>query len=144
MALDDLVQVLQHSSFLSAVLAGFAITLFIGLLTAAPERRVATYAAGSALVAGALLCVAAFSGISGVIGAILEPASAAGPAYQSTIMGAFRWNEISFLSGMGAFIVSLGLSGWIRSTRFGIFSSSVAAITILATAYFLFSVVGAY
>ena len=144
MALDDLVQVLQHSSFLSAVLAGFAVTLFIGLLTVAPERRVATYAAGLALVAGALLCVATFSGISGVVGAILDPAAATGPAYQSTIMGAFRWNEISFLSGMAALIVSLGISGWIRSNRFGIFSSSVAAITILATVYFLVSVVGAY
>ena len=144
MVLDDLVRVLQHASFLSAVLAGFAVTLFVGLLTAGPNRRAVPWAAGGALVAAALLAVATIAGISGVIGAILDPEAAAGPVARSTVAGAFRWMTFSFLSGMLAFNVSLGISGWVRSTRFGLISSSVAGVTILSLVYFLVAVVQAF
>lgn len=142
MVLDDLVQVLQQSSFLAAVLAGFAVTLFVGLLTAASQRRIVAFAAAAALVAGALLAVATIAGISGVVAAFLDPEAAVGPAQDSTVFGAFLWMKASFLLGMVAFIFSLGLSGWIRSNRLGMVSSSIAAVTILSLVYFLVAVVG--
>jgi hypothetical protein len=144
MVLTDLIKVLQHSGFLTAVLAGFAVTLFVGLLTAASERRVVVFAAGAALVAAAFLGVSTIAGFSGVAAGILDPASAAGPAHQSTAVGALNWMKYSFLLGMAAFVVSLGLCGWIRSTWFGIVSTMIAVATILSLVYFMIAVVRAF
>lgn len=141
MALTDLITVLQHSSFLTAVLAGFAVTLFVGLLTSASDHRVVVFAAGAALIAASLLGVATIAGTSGVAAGILDPESAAGPANQSTALGALQWMKYSFILGMAAFVVSLGLCGWIRSKWFGIITTMIAVTTILSLAYFMIDVV---
>lgn len=141
MQLESLVRVLEHSSFLSAVLGGFAVTLFVSLLPIKPERKVASCAAGMALVAAVLLGVATITGVGGVVAAILQPDLAAGPAHQSTVYGAYTWTTFSFMFGMLVFIGSLGTCGWIRSTRFGIVTSSIAALAIGALTYFLVFVV---
>jgi len=141
MVLEDLVQVLQHASFLAAVLAGFSVTLFATLMTISPDRRIVAYASGAALLAAAFLGMATIAGIAGVVGAILEPESALGPAQHSTVVGAFEWTTYSFVLGMLAFFTSLGITGWVRSRRFGLFSTIVAAGTIIFLAYFLVAVV---
>jgi hypothetical protein len=141
MQLESLVRVLEHASFLSAVLGGFAVTLFVSLLPIEPERKVASIAAGIAVGAAVLLGVATISGIGGVVAAILEPELAAGPAHQSTVYGAYRWTTISFMFGMLLFIGSLGACGWIRSRRFGVVTTTVACLAVGLLAYFLVFVV---
>ena len=141
MALNDLVEVLKHASFMAAVLAGFAVTLFVGILTNAPKRWTVNWAAGAALLAASLLGVASIAGTGGIIAAILDPDSATGSAQMSTVVGAFQWATWSFLLGMASFMISLGISGWIRSVRLGIVSSSIAVGTILSLVYFITSVV---
>ena len=144
MSLTDLSQVLQHASFLSAVLAGFSVTLFVTLLTISRKHRMVSYAAGTALVAAALLGISAISGVAGMVGAILDQESALGPGSESTIYGAFRWTNISFLMGMFVFFISLGLCGWVHSRRFGVVSSVISGLTIVALCYFLVAVMQAF
>ena len=144
MALNDIVQVLQQISFLAAVLAGFSVTLLIGLLSTEKTKSLVAAAAASALVAAVFLGITTITGVSGVISAILDPGSASGPANQSTVYGAYSWTSISFLLGMFAFFVSLGFSGWVRSRRFGLLSSAVAASAVLVIVYFLVFVVRAF
>ena len=141
MQLESLVRVLEHSSFLSAVLGGFAVTLFVSLVHLARERRVVSVASGLALIAAVLLGIATITGVGGVVAAILEPELAAGPAHESTVYGAYQWTTIAFMSGMLSFLASLGISGWIRSNRFGAMTTSVAGLAILLLGYFLVFVV---
>ncbi len=144
MVLDDLSLVLQHASFLATVLAGFSVTVFVTQPTVSSRRRIVHYAAGAALVAGALLGIAAFTGVAGMVGAILDRESALGPGGQSTIYQAILWTGCSFLVGMVAFFASLALSGWIRSARFGIFATAVSMTTVLVVGHFLVAVMQAF
>jgi len=69
------------------------------------------------------------------------PWCSVGPAYKSTVYGAYTWASIAFLLGMLAFFVSLGISGWVRSPKLGIFSSTLSGAAITGVAYFLMFVV---
>jgi len=136
--ITKLIDVLQQNTFISAVLAGFAVTLFVGLLHIAPQRRVVAYAAGAAMIAAVLLIVSTITGIAGIVSVSFESDP------RSAVMGGFSWAAYSFLVGIVAFLTSLGLSGWVRSSRLGMVSSSVAGIALLALIYFLVVVVKAF
>jgi len=144
MSIDDLSRVLQHTSFLSAVLGGFSVTLFVTLLTISRENKIVPYAAGAAFLAAVFLGLTSISGVAGMIGAILDQEAALGPGSTSTLYGAFRWTSFSFFFGMIAFLASLGICGWIHSRRFGIFSTAASTMTLVALAYFLIAVVRAF
>ncbi len=144
MSINDLSEVLQHAGFLSAVLGGFAVTLFVTLLTMSRDNKVVPYAAGASLLAAVFLGLASITGVAGMVGAILDQEAALGPENESTIYGAFRWTSVSFFLGMIAFLTSLGICGWIRSRRFGLFSTTSSLITFAALVYFLVVVVRAF
>ena len=96
------------------------------------------------MFAVAFLVVATIAGVSGVISAKIDVNAAVGQLLQSTAYQAFQWASVTFLLGMLTLIVSLGLSGWVRSRRLGIISISIASTTLLTLGYFLLGVMQSF
>ncbi len=141
MSLENLSRTLEQAGFLSAVLAGFSITLYATLVAGSRQDRATDRAAACALFAALCLALSSFTSVSGVVESLLDrdPADA-----RSGVVGAFLWTSFSFLGGMVFLLASLGASGWIRSRRMGILSTAAVLATFLAIVWFLVRVVGAF
>lgn len=136
-ALSNLIRELEQISFVGAVLAGFSLSLFAGLLHKDPGRRITGISAWIALSASTLLVTATISGVAGVVSGYLVPQP------QAAVFDAFNWAACSFLPGMFAFLACLCLSGWTRSRKFGIATKALTGTALVALSFFLVSVVGA-
>lgn len=118
--------VYQQISSTSAVLGGFAIATLALLLDDAPGRRIASWAAGAAgMAAGLLISTTFLAAIVSSDAMKNEALSFADltPRVESLvpIVGPL------FPLGIYALLLSLGLSGWIRSPGTGI-ATSIAAL----------------
>ncbi len=145
MQLTDLVEILRQLAFISAVLAGFAVTLFIGIMQMdTAHTRIAAASAGSALAGAALLIVSTVAGVGGIVAAAIGTGSASVATLQVPVYGAFQWSVWSFLLGTFAFLVSLGLSGRAHSRVLGWVTGIVSGVTIVSVLVLLFFVVDAF
>ena len=121
-----LVELSRQMGFLAAFLGGFAgILLQLMLQTKQPPRLVAT-AIGFTVAAAVAFIVTLTA--STMIGAVLHPDA---PAYVADSPGLGRARAVltlSFMLGLYALLVSLGLSGWMRSRATGLTTSIVAGI----------------
>jgi hypothetical protein len=114
-------------SSLAAVLGGFAIAALAVLLTAAPEKRVASWATGaSAFAAGALISSTFLSAILSTDAGKMN-AGGFGDLTPS-VLPLVTYQGFLFPLGLYALLFALGLCGWIRSKRTGIASTLAALI----------------
>jgi hypothetical protein len=119
---------------LSAFLGGFAATFLGILLQSSSSRRAVGWAAGAAAVASASFIIAL---IAGTLVAIVSnpdaPPTLATPEF-------FPWVRsvilVTFGIGIYTNLLSLGLSGWIRSRSLGLVTSSAALISGIIVATF--------
>jgi hypothetical protein len=118
---EYLAEIGRQLAFLSAFLGGFAATFLGTLLTAAPGRRQACWAAGSAAVAAAAFVVTVISATALAI--VLNPGAPAGMSSAAAITRARGIAGLSFIVGIYSMLLSLGLSGWIRSRALGMTTS---------------------
>lgn len=143
MQLTDLLEILRQLAFISAVLAGFSVTLFIGVMQMnTAHRRILIWAAGMSLAGATLLIVSTVAGVGGIVASAIGGGPGAG--VQVPVFGAFQWSVWSFLMGTFAFLISLGLSGRAHSRTLGWVSAIVSGVTILGLLVFLFFVVDAF
>lgn len=113
-------------SSLAAVLGGFAVASFIVLLTVAPEKRIASWAAGAASFAAGSLIASTF--LSAILSTDAGKRNAASFAdLTPSIAPLLTYQGTLFPLGLYALFVALGLCGWIRSKRTGI-ASTIAAL----------------
>ncbi len=120
----------EQISSLSAVLGGFAIASLTVLLTAAPERRVASWAAGAAGVsAGALIATTLLSAI--LSSDAMKRGATSFADFTPGILSLTTIQGVLFPLGIYALLLSLGLCGWIRSRRVGVATSVAAAVGAL-------------
>lgn len=120
--------VAEQISFVSAFLGGVSATiLFSVIIFSSDKRTVALLVAASALSACSLL-VSVISGWRLTIGLHPDLPFTPDPARINIL-----WNALIAGYGLGvnSLIVSIGLSGWIRSRRSGYITSCIAAIAIL-------------
>jgi hypothetical protein len=111
---------------LSAFLGGFAAT-FLGILLQSPNaRRYVGWAAGAAAVASASFILAVISGTA--LALVLHPGAPSGMTKPTFLPQVRTLIFVTFASGIYSILLSLGLSGWIRSRQLGIVTS-VAALT---------------
>src|ERR1043166_699910 len=117
----------RQIAFLSAFLGGFAAT-FLGVLLQSPNsRRHVGWAAGAAAVASASFIVAVMSG--SLLGLVVHP-GAPPPLAKPTLLPPLRiLMVITFIVGIYSSLLSLGLSGWIRSRQLGIVTSVSAFVS---------------
>lgn len=145
--LSPLLEVFGQLAFVGAVLGGFAMALLTGLLPAASARRVAAWTAGSALLAASsfIVCTVVAVMVVITIAGDIDLNQALGQNTRAVVPDnvkqAYFWCAYAFVFGTVAFLVALGLSGWMRSQAMGLVSSTIAALALVLLVY-LTSVVG--
>lgn len=121
---------------MSAFLGGFAATFLGTLLAVRAKGRIATVAIAFAAVSSVALIVAVL-GSTGVFAA-LHPDGPGG----SEAMAQVQWERstmaLSFILGVVSLLVSLGLSGWLRSRAAGLSTSIAAGVGVM----FILAMVG--
>lgn len=129
---EYLSEIARQLAFLSAFLGGFAAT-FLGVLLSTQEtRRHVGWAAGSAAVSAAsfVVCVIAAT----MLAVVLTPGAPSGVALPNVLARARLVAGAGFVIGVYAMLLSLGLSGWIRSRQLGFVTSAAAILSaVLAT-----------
>jgi hypothetical protein len=117
----------RQIAFLSAFLGGFAAT-FLGILLQSPNsRRHVGWAAGAAAVASASFIVAVVSG--SLLGLVVHPGAPPALANPTLLPPLRILIFITFIVGIYSSLLSLGLSGWIRSRQLGIVTSVAAFVS---------------
>jgi len=109
---------------LSAFLGGFAATFFGILLQSPNSRRRVGWAAGAAAVASASFILAVISGTT--LALVMHPGAPPGIAKPTFLPQVRSLILIAFSCGIYSILLSLGLSGWIRSRQLGIVTSVAA------------------
>jgi hypothetical protein len=117
----------RQIAFVSAFLGGFAAT-FLGVLLQSPNsRRHVGWAAGAAAVASASFILAVVSGT--LLALVVHPGAPPGLT-EPTLLPPLRiLIFITFIVGIYSSLLSLGLSGWIRSRQLGIVTSVAAFVS---------------
>lgn len=125
----------RQIAFLSAFLGGFAATFLGILLQSSSDRRHVGWAAGAAAIASASFVVAV---IAGTIVALVvhpdAPANIAKPTFLPQVRGVIF---VTFAVGIYGILLSLGLSGWIRSRALGIITSATALLAAILVSLFV-------
>ena len=112
---------------LSAFLGGFAATFFGILLKSTNSRRHVGWAAGAAAVASASFILAVISGTT--LALVMHPGAPPGIAKPTFLPQVRSLILIAFSCGIYSILLSLGLSGWIRSRQLGIVTSVAALVS---------------
>ena len=109
---------------LSAFLGGFAAAFFGILLQLPDSRRHVGWAAGAAAVASASFILAVISGTT--LALVMHPGAPPDIAKPTFLPQVRILIIIAFTCGVYSMLLSLGLSGWIRSRQLGIVTSVAA------------------
>jgi len=112
---------------LNAFLGGFAATFFGILLQSPNSRRHVGWAAGAAAVASASFILAVISGTT--LALVMHPGAPPGIAKPTFLPQVRSLILIAFSCGIYSILLSLGLSGWIRSRQLGIVTSVAALVS---------------
>lgn len=122
----------RQLAFLSAVLGGFSATFLGTLLAVDSSDRIANLAIGSSAVSAACFICTAL--VASFIAAGTHPDAPQSVASASQSIGPRITVVVVLLLGMYALLLSLGLSGWVRSRAVGIVTSVTAAVAaVVAT-----------
>src|SRR5215469_15482140 len=117
----------RQIAFLSAFLGGFAAT-FLGILLQSPNsRRHVGWAAGAAAVASASFILAVISGT--ILALIVHPGAPPSIAKPTFLPQVRVLIFTTFVVGIYSILLSLGLSGWIRSRQLGVVTSVAAFLS---------------
>lgn len=128
-----IVAVAEQLLFVSAFLGGVSATMLVTIVVfTSPKKSVSWIVASSALAACSLL-VAVISSWRLII--LLHPEL---PSMFDTDIVKFLWKAMLLGYGLGflSLLVSVGLTGWLRSKRAGIITSSIATVAVL---FFVFA-----
>jgi hypothetical protein len=131
-SVEVIAELFRQGAFVSALVAGFSFTFLAIILTSSSKKRVCDWTAGFAAAATAGLIVCALGWTFGVPRLLAMQANTSGAATfklpPADMRLLHRSLSITFLACFFMFLTSLGLSGWIRSTRLGVVSACIAAI----------------
>lgn len=118
---EYLAEIARQIGSLSAFLGGFAAAFFGTLLALDSPRRTASWAMASAAFAAMAFVVAVVASTKLVV--VLHPQA---PAHLPPGNAARVLVGLGFLLGTYALLLSIGLSGWLRSRRMGLVTSGLA------------------
>jgi uncharacterized membrane protein YkgB len=117
------VEFAQQVAFISALLGGFAFSVATSIVSRDDTTRLTGFLVGVMSIAIAALLLSTFFSAFVAVEAKLRPEVVGKRAYEYVAMITMP----SFFIGILAFLVGLGLLGWIRSRAMGIVTSVVAA-----------------
>ena len=134
---SDILEVFKQMSFLSSVLAGFAITVAIELISLAKKKPLVTAAIAVFLVSSVVSAVATFIFVVVMTGVIGPPAF---PHPNETwILHFVGGIGILPFAGLILFLAGIGLVGWIRSRLLGVIATVAALLGLALVVYILVS-----
>jgi hypothetical protein len=130
----------KQLAFIAALLSGFSITFLIGLLQLNPEGKGRLLRNALVLVAFSVcsLIISTITSMSGAYWLTERPHFAQMKTTISSpeINAAFDWSAISFVAGLIALLVVIGISGKFHSRRLGRLTMAFSIITISLILYF--------
>lgn len=130
---ESYAEICKQTAFISAVVAGFSFA-FLGALLVSPIKSKMidwTIIFSILSIAGLLICSLAWT-LSASRMALYSGANI--ELVPQTYISLHRTLSFIFILSFMSFLVTLGISGWIRSRKIGIISSSIA---LVATVFFI-------
>ena len=127
----------QQFAFINAILGGFAFSFLGVLLTVDSKHRVVSWV--TAITAGAAACFiiatlgATFSGVAAAAAAANEGVF----ELSASILALRRPMSLIFLGGVLLLLVSLGMSGWLRSRILGIVTTIIAILAVFGAVFMM-------
>lgn len=124
-----LAKIAVNLAFLSVFIGGVAATFLASLLMVEPSKRLADWVVGSAALAagGFIFCVVA----SVMLTIALNPDAPSNVNSATSIDTGRIVSMLGFVFGLIGLLTSIGLSGWLRSRKSGITTSSICLISLL-------------
>ncbi len=121
------IAVAEQLSFVSAFLGGVSATILFSVIIFSSEKRIVAFLVATSTLSACSLLVSVISGWRLIIG--LHPDLPFTPDPEKINL---LWNSLIAGYGLGvnSLILSIGLSGWIRSRRTGLVTSTIAAVAI--------------
>lgn len=120
--------VAEQLSFVSAFLGGVSATILFSVIIFSSDKRIVAFVVATSTLAACSLLVSVIAGWRLIIGLHPDLPFTPDPAKINLL-----WNSLiaSYGLGVNSLIVSIGLSGWIRSRRTGLVTSLIAAGAIV-------------
>ena len=121
------VAVAEQLSFVSAFLGGVSATILFSVIIFSSEKRVVSFLVATSTLSACSLLVSVIAGWRLIIG--LHPDLPFTPDPEKINL---LWDSLIAAYGLGvnSLILSIGLSGWIRSRQTGLVTSAIAAVAI--------------
>jgi hypothetical protein len=132
---SDIVEIFRQYSFLSSVLAGFAITVAIELVALGRKGRVASSAIAMFLLSAVVSVVATFVFVFVMTG-VIGPPGLPRPS-EAWIMHFVGGIGVLPLGGLILFLAGIALVGWLRSRALGILTTVSSALALVLIIYIL-------
>jgi hypothetical protein len=130
---DSFGEICKQSAFISALVAGFSFAFLGVLLVSSAKKKVTDWIMAFSIlsIAGLLICSLAWTLCASRM-ALLSGSNT--NQVPQTILELHKSLSVIFISSFFFFLVTLGLSGWIRSRTLGLIST---LISIAATLLFI-------
>jgi hypothetical protein len=127
---DSFAEICKQGAFISALVAGFSFAFLGTLLISSDRKKITDWIIGFSIItiAGLLICSLAWTFCASRMALYLANDRQVIP---EVILGFHRTLSFIFILSFFFFLVTLGLSGWIRSKRLGIISATVSTIALL-------------
>ena len=134
---SDYLEVFKQMSFLSSVLAGFAVTAAIQLITLTKKKLIVT-ATIAVFIVSSVVSIMATTLFVFIMTAIIGPPGFPQPSETWTI---HFTGGIGVLPIIGAllFLAGIGLIGWLRSKLLGIITTTFAVLASVIIFYIMWS-----
>jgi len=128
-------EIFRQCAFISALIAGFSFAFLAVILTSTTRKRIDDWTAAFAIAATAGLIVCALGwtfSVPRMLALTMNNSGNAPIQLPEAYRTIHRSLSLTFVACFFFFLTSLGLSGWIRSSKLGIVSS---IISVLAAIY---------
>jgi hypothetical protein len=129
------VELFRQLAFLSVFLGGFAATFLATLLAVDSPRKAAGWAIGSAAFSAAFFIITAMASV--MLVSVLHPDIPADLQAGVSIVNGRIVSALSFILGMYALLLGVGVSGWIRSRSLGLVTSLAAGLAAVVVTWIL-------
>ncbi len=118
----------EQMSFIGAFLGGISVTLLVTIVVFSSDKKVVNWIVGTSALAACSLLITVIAAMRLIIA--LHPDLSFVPSPEKMKL---LWNGMILAYGVGvlSLIASIGLSGWLRSSRAGIVTCLMASIALL-------------
>lgn len=127
---ENYAEICKQSAFISALIAGFSFAFLGALLIESVKKKITDWVVTFSIlsIAGLIICSCFWTLSASRMALLLSNNISQVPA---EYIGIHKVLSVIFVSSFLFFLVTLGLSGWIRSRVIGLVSGSVSFVAIV-------------